>query len=289
MTQKLYQTQAVPRHDHLSKEDFIQQFIQPKKPVVTKSFAKDWPALDKWSYNFLKKGCGNTEVPLYNEAFAGSGNDYLSSNNNMPFGDYLDTIQAGPTPWRMFLFNIFQHMPNLCGDFDYPDLPVTWLKKFPFVFFGGQGAYVDIHYDLDHSHVFLTQFEGTKKILLFEPQDSTQLYRHPFTVSCNIDFRDPDFNKYPALKNLTAYECTVQKGDTLFIPSKWWHFVDYTTGGFSLSLRALPQGILPKAAGAWSVAKLKLLDNNISKIVGPQKWYDTKEKWAHRRVKKLNT
>lgn len=287
MAKSSFHIDSIPRIDDLTRDDFVRDFIAPNQPVVTKSFAQDWPAVKKWSYDYLKQGCGNVEVPLYSEAFAGSGNDYLASNHTMPFGEYLDTIEAGPTPWRMFLFNILQHMPQLCDDFNFPDLSVMWLKKFPFVFFGGQDAYVDIHYDLDHSHVFLTQLEGKKRVLLFSPKDSTALYRHPFTVSCNIDFRAPDLTKYPAIQNLTAYECMLEPGDTLFIPSRWWHFIEYTTGGYSMALRALPKGILPKAVGVWSVAKLKFLDNNISKIVGAQRWYQLKENWAHRRAARL--
>lgn len=274
-------------HENLNKHDFIRDYLNNNKPVVVRSFAQNWPAMQKWDYAYLKKGCGNVVVPLYAEAFANTGSDYLSSSNEMSFGEYLDIIKSGPTPWRMFLFNILKHMPELCNDFDYPDLGVQWLKKFPFVFFGGQAAYVDIHYDLDHSHVFLTQFAGEKRIILYPPDDSTRLYRHPFTVSCNIDFRKPDFSRYPKIKGLKGYECHVKHGDTLFIPSKWWHFVDYTTGGFSLALRALPKGISKKAAGVWSVAKLKLLDHNIGKILGHQKWYQIKETWAQSRANKL--
>ena len=280
---------SVDQYDSLSKQDFVEDYLKVGKPVVMRNFAKNWPALQKWDYNYLKQGCGQVEVPLYAEAFANSGNDYLASDNKMRFADFLDLIAQGPTQWRMFLFNILQEMPELCHDFDYPDLGVLWLKKFPFVFFGGQDSYVDIHYDLDHSHVFLTQFYGEKKCILFGPECSTKLYRHPFTVSCNIDFRQPDFKKYPQIQNIQGYECTLKHGDTLFMPSKWWHFIDYQTDGFSLALRAMPKGVFRKAAGVWSVAKLKLLDNNIAKMIGHEKWYKIKESWAQRKAIKHRT
>jgi len=285
--QKTLQLQSVDRHDNLSREDFIEHYLKPGKPVVMRNFAKDWPALKKWSYDYLKKTCGDVKVPLYAEAFAGSGNDYLSSSNFMRFDEYLDLIQKGPSNLRMFLFNIHQNMPQLCEDFSYPDLNVSYLKKFPFMFFGGKGSHVDIHYDLDHSHVFLTQFEGKKRIILYGPDASTHLYRHPFTVSCNVDFRNPDLTRYPKVLDAKGYECIVEHGDTLFMPSRWWHFVDYTTTGFSLSLRAMPNGMFRRARGLWSIAKLKLMDNNLSKIIGPKKWYEIKEAWARKKAAKL--
>lgn len=278
---------TVERHTDISREDFRNDYLKPGRPVVMRSFAKDWPALKKWDYDYLKKGCGHVEVPLYAEAFAGSDQDYLSSSQRMPFGDYLDLIAKGPTPLRMFLFNIFKEMPELRDDFSYPDLGVQFLQKHPFLFVGGQDAHVDIHYDLDHSHVFLTQMTGTKRVILYPREDSRKLYRHPLTVSCNIDFRNPDLQRYPKLKELQGFEAILEPGDTIFIPSCWWHFIEYSTAGISLTLRALPETWSQRAAGLNSIFKLKVIDQSLSKLIGGAKWYDIKEKWAHARAEKV--
>lgn len=277
--------QPIPRHDTLSRQAFIRDFLQPGKPVIFRSFAQDWPATQKWHYDYLKQGCGEVEVPLYSEAFATSDNDYMEAAETMKFGDYLDLIAKGPTPLRMFLFDVFKHMPQLCKDFAYPDLGVRFLKRFPFLFVGGQNAYVDIHYDLDHGHVFLTQLQGKKRVILYDRKDARALCRHPFTVSCNIDFRDPDLKTYPQLKDLTGFECHLQHGDTLFIPSRWWHYVEYTTDGLSLSLRAMPNSWWARLTGLVSIFKLKVIDARMGKWLGAQKWYDIKEKWAQARIR----
>lgn len=286
MTQLLLQ--PVERHDILSTDHFFESFFQTNKPVVFRNFSQQWPAFKKWTYDYLKSQCGGVEVPLFDGSFAGSGNGYLEANTHMLFGDYLDLIQSKPTHLRMFLFNIFKHLPELCHDFDFPnDINVKWLKKFPFVFFGGEGSYVDLHYDLDHSHVFLTQFQGIKRVILFAPEWSTYLYRHPLTVSCNINLNDPDFNQYPRLADAQGYEVELEKGGTLFIPSRWWHYIYYKTGGFSLSLRAMPDKTYQQARGLWSIAKLRILDQNLSRLIGHQRWYHVKEGMAQRRAKKI--
>ncbi|ONH87824.1 cupin [Thalassospira sp. MCCC 1A02803] len=277
---------SIDRRDDLSREEFIDQYLKPKRPVIMRSFAANWPALEKWSYDYLKQGCGDVEVPLYSEAFANSDNDYLDSTQSMPFGEYLDLIQAGPTPLRMFLFNVFKHMPQLREDFSYPDLGVTFLKNHPFLFVGGQDAYVDIHYDLDHSHVFLTQMTGTKRVILYGSENGRHLYQHPLTVSCNIDFRNPDLERYPKLKDIHGYECILEPGDTIFIPSRWWHFIEYSTAGISLTLRALPETWPARAAGLASIFKLKVIDQYLGKMIGEKKWYQMKEDWAHARARK---
>lgn len=279
--------QSITRVDHLDKADFATEFLQPLQPVVMRSFAAQWPATKKWDYAYLKQGCGDVEVPLYSEAFAGSGNDYMSTDNMMRFADYLDLIAREPTMLRMFLFNIFKHMPTLCEDFDFPDMGVAWLKKFPFVFFGGEGSYVDIHYDLDHSHVFLTQFAGERKVVLYGPQWSKHLYRHPFTVSTNVNLHQLDDQTYPKVGQAQGFTTTLQHGDTLFIPSRWWHYIEYAQGGFGMALRAMPTGLIAKASGLLSIGRLKLLDYNIGRVMGHQRWYQIKERMAQRAAQQL--
>lgn len=286
MNQSL-QLQPIPRYESLDRATFIEAFLKPGKPVIMQNYGAHWPAMQKWTYAYLKAGCGEVDVPLYEEAFAGSDSDYMEAALKLPFKEYLEKIEAGPTKLRMFLFDVFKHMPQLLNDFDYPDMGVSYLKRYPFFFFGGQSAYVDVHYDLDHSHVFLTQFAGQRRIILFGPEYSRHLYQHPFTVSCNIDFRNPDFARYPKLCEAVGYESILEHGDTVFIPSKWWHYIEYLTGGFGLSLRAMPNGLHRKAAGLMSIAKLKLIDARMSKVLGARRWYETKEKMAQKRASGL--
>ena len=177
----------IERHDHLTPKDFYQHFYLKNKPVILKTFAKDWPALSKWTYDYFKSRHGRLPVPIQSEAFANTGRSYLTASETMTFGDYLDLIATLPTKKRMFLFNIFKHIPELCEDFSYPEWNIPFVRKHPFMFFGGATSFVDIHYDLDLSHVFITQFAGKKDVILFAPEYSSHLYRHPLTVSCNID------------------------------------------------------------------------------------------------------
>ena len=97
----------------------------------------------------------------------------------MKFGDYLEKITSGPCDLRLFLFNIFKHKPELRNDFGWPSFTRFYLKKVPFMFFGGGGSVVRIHQDMDWSNVFLTQLYGRKKVILFHPRYSKILYRYP--------------------------------------------------------------------------------------------------------------
>lgn len=277
------QLQPVPVCEHITRETFQEQYLKPGKPAILKDFSANWPARKKWSLDYFKQHHGNIMVPVYEEAFANTGQSYTNSDRKMRFAEYLEIIETQPTQLRMFLFNIFKHVPSLCQDFDYPDITDRYVKNYPFMFFGGEGSKVDVHYDLDLSHVFLTQFSGKKRVILFPPEYSNHLYRHPLTVSCNIDIGNPDFNRYPKLAEAQGYECTICDGDTLFMPSGYWHYVYYLEGGFALSLRSRPDSALRRMYSFIKIFNLTVLDHSVSKILGAKRWYQMKEKMAENR------
>ncbi|OGT29945.1 MAG: hypothetical protein A3E87_09415 [Gammaproteobacteria bacterium RIFCSPHIGHO2_12_FULL_35_23] len=270
----------IPISEEISREEFQKGFAKPNKPVVLKNYSLGWPARKKWTFEYFKSQHADLMVPVYKEAFANSGTSYTSTDNKMLFGDYLDLIATTSTHYRMFLFNIFKHIPSLCNDFFYPDIIDRYLTKYPFMFFGGATSWVDVHYDLDLSHVFLTQFYGKKRVILFGPEYSNYLYRHPLTVSCNIDIGNPDFECYPRLKEAQGYECTLDSGDTLFIPTGYWHYIYYLEGGFALSLRARPDSLTKRLLSGVKIFNLTILDHHISRFLGVQRWYNMKEKMA---------
>lgn len=273
--------------DHIDRATFQERFLKPNKPVVMKNFSGSWPAKDKWSFDYFKSRYPDLMVPVYGEAFADTGKSYTSTDDKMLFSDYLDLIASKPTQLRMFLFNIFKHIPDLCQDFNYPDIIDYYVKKHPFMFFGGATSKVDAHFDLDLSHVFLTQFHGRKRVILFGPEYSTHLYRHPLTVSCNLDLGNPDFQKYPKLLEAKGYECEINNSETLFIPSGYWHYIYYVEGGFALSLRARTSSLPRLALAGIQMFNLLVVDYNMSRILGAKRWYAMKEQMAIKRAAKL--
>ena len=197
------------RRDDISPEEFYLEYFKARRPVVFRNFSAKWPARSKWTLDYFRETYGDIQVPVYEEAFADSGAAYGSTDDRMPFREYLDLIEAGPTLKRLFLFNIFKHAPQLVNDFDFPGFARKWARRHPFMFFGGETSYVDGHFDVDMSHVFLTQFHGDKRVVLYGPEWSSYLYRHKFTVSHNVNLGKPDFERYPRLADARGYECVL--------------------------------------------------------------------------------
>ncbi len=270
--------------EDISKEEFQEKYVKTKTPVLLKNYSKNWPAVNKWTFDYFKEIAGDVEVDLKGDWKRDLNLTEVPPVAKMPFGEYLDLISNQPTDLRIFLWNIFKEVPQLKTDFDFPKLVDGYLKSMPFVFFGGVGGSARLHYDLDLSHVFITQFAGKKRITVFTQEYSTHLYKLPYTVHSGIDdFENPNYDKYPALKEAVGMQCVLEHGDTLFMPSGTWHYIEYLSGGFSLSLRAMPANPIDKLKGAYNVA----VNRNIDRVVGnmfPKQFLSYKNKVAHRKA-----
>lgn len=263
----------IDRRTGLTREEFIENYFKPKRPVVFTDLAKDWPATNKWTFGYLQSKYGHLEVPIVGPDYHKPGPNYMKSRISMKFGDYLDLIQSGPTEYRIFLWNIFEHAPELVNDVSNPTIADGWADKYPFMFFGGAGAVTNLHYDIDCSNVFHTHFQTRKQVVLFDQSQNEFLYQHPFTVQSHVNPLQPDFEKYPALKKVTGYETLLTHGETLFIPSMWWHYIVYVDGGFSLSLRSL-DNVATQAKGLWNITRHFLVDKGMNTVMGEnwKKW-----------------
>ena len=274
----------IERVSGLTKRDFEEVYLKKSIPVVFTDLVKDWPATEKWTFDWLKSTHGKLQVPVYDNDFRKPGKDYLTPKRTMAFGDYLDEIQGGPTDLRMFLYNIFKHAPDMVNDFSMPDITDGWLKTFPMMFFGGQGARVDLHYDLDCATIFITQLQKRKKVVLFPYDQGDFLYQHPFTVQSEVRLDQPDFEKHPALKLAAGYETTLEHGETLFMPHLFWHYMNYVEGSFSLSLRR--HSLYTRSRGSWNIARHFVVDKSMNYVLG-HKWGDMKASMAQKRAQSV--
>src|SRR6476661_524664 len=217
------QLSAVEKVDSISPADFRKHYYDLKKPVVIKDMAKAWPAYREWNWQHFIDVVGDKEVGVYNNIKSDSYTPINTADDYMKFGEYLRKVQEGPLDLRIFLFNIFQHAPQLVKDFSWPDDYMKgFVKRYPMLFVGGQGSITHMHFDIDMSHILHTQFIGKKKVLLFPHEEQYKLYRKPWEVLSLANFanysEEFDYKSFPAVKLAKGYEIILEHGDTLFMP-----------------------------------------------------------------------
>ena len=281
----------IDKVNHISKDDFIINYLNPRKPLIIRKATENWPALQKWTFEYLKETVGDKTVPLYNSTKADASKPINAPTTEMKFGDYIDLIQKEPTDLRIFLFDPIKYAPKLLEDFCPPtELMGGFLDKFPTMFFGGAGSVTFLHYDIDLAHIFHTHFNGRKHVILFEQKWSERLYCIPFATYALEDYNieDPDFEKFPALKGVEGQEAILEHGDTLFMPTGYWHWIKYLDGSFSISLRAWDKSWAIKAKSIYNLTVQRKFDDLMKKNF-KQKYMAWKEELAVKRANKAIT
>ena len=273
--------QDIPRVENISKADFLKEYFRPQKPVIIEKSITDWPAYGSWSLDYMKEVAGEKEVPLYDDRPVDYKDGFNEPHAKMKMSDYVDLLKSKPTKYRIFLWNILKEVPQLQKDFSYPDFGVKLMKSLPMLFFGGRNSHTFMHYDIDLANIFHFHFEGTKRCILFDQTQSKHLYKIPYSLITreDIDFSNPDFERWPALQNAKGWQCQLNHGEVLYMPEGYWHYMKYLSPGFSMSLRGLartPKNLLKAVS---NVFVLRNFDNFMRYIKG-QNWIDWKNKKA---------
>ena len=275
------QLQVVDKVESISPSNFKKNYYDTMKPLVITGLAKSWPAYNKWNWDYFIDTVGDKEVGVYNNVKSDSYTPINTADDYMKFGDYLRKVKAGPLDLRIFLFNIFQHAPQVIKDFSWPDeLMKGFVKKFPMLFVGGEGSITHMHFDIDMSHILHTQFIGKKRVLLFPHEEQYKLYRKPWEVLSLANFANYresfDYKNFPATKMARGYEVILEHGDTLFMPAGYWHHMEYIEAGFAMSLRAMQGNLAGKINGVWKLFGMRGIDTFMKKTA-PKWWYERKK------------
>jgi len=277
--------QAVDTVASINPEDFKKNYYEPMKPLIIKDLAKQWPAYTKWSWDYFKSIIGDVEVGLYNNIKSDAYTPVNTADEYMKFGDYIEMVRKGPVELRIFLFNLFDHAPQITKDFTWPDQYARgFVKRYPMLFVGGQGSVTHMHFDIDLSHIFHTQFVGKKRVLLFPFEEQHKLYRKPWEVLSLVNFdkyfdqekNKLELQKFPAVKLARGFEVILEHGDTLYMPAGYWHHMEYIDSGFAMSLRAIQSAMTGKLKGAWYLFGMRGIDT-LMKKTAPEWWYNYKK------------
>jgi len=271
--------QPVETLENLSKDVFIKKYKDANKPVVMTQLTKDWTARKKWDIDYITKVAGDNIVPLYDSKPSTDNKHQHAPAAHMPLKSYINLLQKGENNLRMFFYNILSEAPQLTQDFNYPDLGLKLFKKLPVLFLGGKDARVQMHFDIDMADILLCHFGAKKRIMLFPPEQTKNIYRVPFSFSSlnTINYENPDYITFPALKNLQGEIAELNHGDVIYIPSGYWHYIMYDDISFSMALRAFPRK--PKAVLKLlnNLLIIRTIDGLMRKIIG-QSWNERNEK-----------
>ncbi len=116
---------------------------------------------------------------------------------------------------------------------------------------------------------------------MFDQKQNDYLYKVPHSLITreDIDFVNPDFEKWPLLAKATGYKTQLKHGEVLYMPEGYWHYMRYITPGFSMSLRAIARNPKNLSKAIYNLLIMRNFDNAMRRLKG-QQWIDWKNNQA---------
>lgn len=221
----------IPRLHRPSSATLLDEHYAANRPCLIEGAMDDWPALTKWTPDYLRATFGDATVQVESNAdpdAATTGNTDRRFED-MRFGDFVDLIEDGTRVNGHYMTannaeTNAQAFAALWDDIVWPDFlqPTGHTLGNGWLWYGPQGSFTPLHHDLTNN--LMAQFRGRKLVKLVAPFESAHMYndRHRYSP---VDLDAIDLESYPEMADVTIFETVIGPGDMLFIPAGWWHTV----------------------------------------------------------------
>jgi lysine-specific demethylase 8 len=206
---------------------FERDHVAPRRPVVLRGLASDWPASRRWSLDYLRRTC---PAAIVRTVRAERGRVVMHAETGaieqpMQLDAYLDGLHADPD---RYLTSPLRNLPEtLRNDVPPPAYCAAASWQNGNLWVGAPGTVACMHRDLaDNLH---TVVFGRKRVTLVDPRQSKLIYPHglfdSFPNGCRVDIERPDFARFPKLRAVETLVTELGPGDAVYIPRRWWHHV----------------------------------------------------------------
>lgn len=243
--------------EDMTYDTFIQTYMYPNRPVVIDGLAENWQAGQEWVQDvgearipniaFLRAQFGSERAPVYEQQTKGFGPTRPQASDST-IAEYCDwwTEQATLASetvavekestlylkdWKFLAahpkYNLYE-WPHYFRD--------DWLNQamgnaYKFVYLGPKGTSTVLHADVLQSFSWSTNVCGKKRWFLIPPEYTYLLYDcfgKKLASHLHADVDDGMKSFFPGLQEARRHAVRVDQeaGETIFVPSKWYHTVE---------------------------------------------------------------
>ncbi|WP_226595809.1 cupin-like domain-containing protein [Marinobacter nauticus] len=214
-------------------QTFLKEYYSRMRPVVLKGGVDHWPALGRWTPEYLRKKVGHAEVEIQ---YGRDGDPDYERNarqhkKRILMRDFVDMVVGGgeTNDYYMTAGNTRKSLEGIeslfqeVGDFHKGYRTPETFHRQNLLWFGPKGTFTPLHHDLTNN--MLVQLYGRKKVTVYPPFQIPYLYNDKGVFS-EIDVRDPKHERHPLFKNAKGMEVILEPGDAIFLPIACWHVVE---------------------------------------------------------------
>ncbi|KAI9012533.1 hypothetical protein CLU79DRAFT_709243 [Phycomyces nitens] len=237
-----------------SYEDFLHHHLIPNLPaLIGPSLTAEWEATKSWvtvdsrdpkcsrripNYTHLRTIYGSCKVQV-----ADCNDRYFTDQkrSEMTFDEFVDLWQQETGTSRYYLkdWHFVQARPEVKA-YEVPDIFKVddWLNgywvgralengsedDYRFSYMGGDGTFTPFHADVYRSYSWSSNICGVKKWTLFRPGQEALYKNKRGDLVYDIRHVDPlEFPEFEKAERIVLYQ---RDGETLFVPSGWFHQVE---------------------------------------------------------------
>ncbi|WP_249384144.1 cupin-like domain-containing protein [Chitinivorax sp. B] len=221
----------IERRHKLTRDEFYQQYYFANRPVIITGMMEDWPAMQKWNFDYFRQHFGDREVEVQTGRNQDAQYEINCTQHKQPmrFADYVNMVEgAGKTnDFYMTANNSSQNktaLRDLWADIRViPEYLNTQSPDDGFFWFGPAGTLTPFHHDLTNN--FMAQVMGSKRVLLVPACEVANMYNHLHCFT-EVDGGAIDYARFPQMRHAQVLECTLSPGEILFLPVGCWHYVE---------------------------------------------------------------
>lgn len=231
MMEREHGSPSIERRGRIDGETFHTEFCGLNRPVILTEMVSDWPAIRKWTPQYLRERCEDEMIQIQARRDSNPGYEIEKDahRDSCRFGDFVQKVFFGgvSNDCYMTASNATSNsavLDRLWNDIQMPPeiTDPSGAKERTFLWIGPSGTVTPLHHDLTNN--FMAQITGRKRIRIISPAHHPFIYNHRHCFS-RVDIDNVDEAEFPLFRNALIHDFVLHPGELLFLPVGWWHHV----------------------------------------------------------------
>jgi hypothetical protein len=225
-----HSSNTIPRIEPPSRSTFYRDYVEQRRPVIVTGLVERWPATRLWSPSYLRDAYGSVKVTVARTDADGS--LVMDLENGLNYGEttvaaYVEEMQEAANCGHYMVAELRRFPERFRRELLVPEYCRGALWRRSKLWFGSKGTRTQMHRGAPEN--LYSVVRGRKRFVMYPPAQTRLLY--PYSIFSKlpnfspVNPDQPDYRRFPRFRDARPWIADLVDGDTLFIPTLWWHHV----------------------------------------------------------------